>query len=307
MRIAVIGTINKDLILPFGGGPIESYGGILYDIAVLSHLDKGYEVLPVSYIGEDIDMTLRAVLSKMKNVISDGLVTHPDKNHKVILEYTAPGKRNEKSLFQFPPLSWPQVKSVVDSDMIIVNLISGWDIELDTYLKLSKVARDRMYLDVHYLVMGLDKLGRRTLRMPENIDKWLSGSKFIQMNDDEFELLSGNLRNEVDFYQHYLKNDQVLLITRAENGVTVLYDRDGLVGKRQLPAFPVAHVVDATGCGDSFGAGFVTKYLETGDTLTSAKYANLTAAANIMLQGTNEMHRLRDTMEDLKQQTEKEI
>jgi len=119
MKITVIGTINKDLILPFRNAPIESFGGIFYDISILSYLlEEDDEIIPVSFIGEDIFPTVQAILKKLPNISTKGLIPLPQKNHKVILEYASPSRRQEKSLFQFPALKWEQMAPFIDSDMV---------------------------------------------------------------------------------------------------------------------------------------------------------------------------------------------
>jgi hypothetical protein len=307
MRITVIGTVTKDLILPFRNVPIESFGGIFYDISILSYLlEEEDEIIPVSFIGEDIYPTVQAVLNKLPNISRAGFIPLNQKNHKVILEYTSHSRRQEKSLFQFPPLTWEQIEPFLDSDMIIVNMISGWDIDEATFLKLSEAARSRLYLDIHYWVMGIDNLGRRFLKKPEGAEVWLSGSKFVQMNEDEYRALSDSSRSEVEFYHRFFKEDQILLITQGAKGATVVYRRDGMVGQKHLPAWKVSRVVDNTGCGDAFGAGFVLKYLESGKMIDSFEFANLVAAANLSLRGTNEMHRLKEMMDLIRTETEKQ-
>ncbi len=281
MKITIIGTVNKDLILPFRNTPIESFGGIFYDITVLSQLLSENDVIaPVSYLGEDVAGTIRAVLQKLSNVSLEGLIEAPQKNHKVILEYTSPNRRREKSLFPFPPLEWDQVKSFLDADMIILNMISGWDITEKNLTKISKKAREKLYLDIHYLVMDVDNLGRRNPRRPDKIEKWLRSARFIQMNETEYKILASENRNVVDFFQEYFEEDQTLLITRGGKGAITLYYRDGMVANKETPAYPLKKVVDTTGCGDAFGAGFVVEFLRSGDVNKSVEYAHLVAAAN---------------------------
>ncbi len=300
MKITVIGTVNKDLILPFGKAPIESFGGIFYDIAVLAKLYPTAEIIPVSYVGEDVLSTVHAILDKMPNVSRNGLVHTSEKNHKVILEYKSPTQREEKSLFPFPSLTWEQIAPFSDSDMIIVNMITGWDIEHEAYLQLSALAKDRMYFDIHYLTMAADDFGQRKPRAPENCREWLSGSKFVQMNEDEYEVLAKKSRSEVDFFQNYFDEDQILLITKGANGVLMLYQREGMIGQREYPAYKIPRLIDTTGCGDVFGAAFVGYYLQSGDSFAAVEYANLVAGVNTMLKGTNEMELLVEKMKMLK-------
>lgn len=305
MKITVIGTINKDLILPFRNAPIESFGGIFYDISILTYLlGEDDEIIPVSFIGEDVFPTVEAILQKLPNVSTKGLIPLAQKNHKVILEYASPSRRHEKSLFQFPSLQWEQIEPFIDADMVILNMISGWDIEDEAYQKLSKAVREQLYLDIHYWVMGIDNLGRRFSKKPEQPETWLSGSKFVQMNEDEFRILSDDSRNEVEFFHNYFKEDQILLITKSARGVTVVYQRDEMIGHKDISPWNVSRALDGTGCGDAFGAGFVVKYLSTKKIVESMEFANLVAAANLALKGTNEMHLLFETMDFIKSENE---
>jgi hypothetical protein len=300
MKITVIGTINKDLILPFQGTPIESFGGIFYNISILSNLlDSDDEIIPVSFIGEDIRTPIMAVLEKMPNVSTEGLIPIDQKNYKVILEYVSPEKRKEKALFNFPSLTWRHIKPFMDSDIIMVNMITGWDIGRKVFEKISKQARDRLFLDVHFLVMDIDSLGRRSPKTPDKIEKWLKGTKFIQMNNIEYEIIAGE-EDKKDFFKMNFKPDQIMLITNGNLGAEVIHYNYGKIALKNFDAFKLSGIVDTTGCGDAFGAGFVFNYLKTEKLDDSVKFANLVAAANASLKGTNEVHQLKETMNKIK-------
>lgn len=299
MKITVIGTINKDLILPFQGAPIESYGGIFYNIAILSQLvDEADEIVPVSFIGEDVQTPVMAVLKKLPRVSVEGLIPINQKNHKVILEYQSPDQRKEKALFNFPPLSWKQVKPFLDSDMVIVNMITGWDIEEKAFLKIADRVRKKLYFDVHFLVMGADKLGRRFPKRPDRVERWLKNPRFVQMNQREYQIIAGDTPKG-EFFKRTLKRDQILIITGGKRGVEVIRVDYGKIKLAHYPAYRLTSIVDSTGCGDAFGAGFVYEHLKTNDLDGSIRFANKVAAATALLKGTNEMSLLGETMEKI--------
>ncbi len=299
MKITVVGTINKDLILPFHGAPIESFGGIFYDISILSQLfGESDEIMPVSFIGDDMQTPIMAVFENMSNVSTEGLIPIDQKNHKVILEYESPEKRQEKALFNFPHLTWKHVKPFLDSDIIIVNMITGWDIDQKAFLRLAKRVRKKIHLDIHFLVMGVDKLGRRFPQRPDKIKPWLTNSRFLQMNHKEYEIMAGEME-KTEFFKRNLKLDQILMVTNGKMGVEVIYVNFGKITRKHFPAFRLPSVVDTTGCGDAFGAGFVFNFLKTDKLDESVRFANLVAAANALLKGTNEMPLLKDTMDKI--------
>lgn len=300
MKVVVIGTINQDLILPFRGTSIQSIGGIFYTISALSKLGgQNLKIVPISYLGSDMYPAFLRLLKQYPNVLPDGLQEIDQKNHKVILEYKSAEERVEKALFNFPSLEWGNLENFLDADFYMVNLITGWDISLAAYQELSRLHYRRMYLDVHFLVMGIDKLGKRFPQRPANVDAWIRGARFVQMNEREFRIISGNSANDILFFENYFKPDQILIITLGSKGARVIFRKDDIVRKKEFPAYPVEDVVDVTGCGDVFGAGFVTRYLRNGNLYQAIEYANRAAGVNSLLRGTNELDRLLPLMDEL--------
>lgn len=301
MKITIIGTLNKDLILPFNGTPIEGYGGIFYNVSVLSHLMKETDqIIPVSYIGEDIEGPINALLKKLPNVSKSGFISLPQKNHRVILEYVSPNDRKEKAVFNFPPLKWENIEPFLDSDFIMINMITGWDIEKDTFQKISEKVRDKLYFDLHFLVMGVDKLGKRFPQKPDNLEFWLNKSRFVQMNQKEYDVVNEDSLEDLEFHQRYLDPDQILIITMGGRGSKIIY-RIGMNTKIVFFEAPkLNEIIDATGCGDTYGSGFIHEYLNSGNVENAGEFASLLGSAKALLLGTREMYNLTEVVDILK-------
>jgi hypothetical protein len=301
MKIVIIGTINKDLILPFGGSSIQSFGGIYYSLSALTRFVEDHvTIYPISYIGMDIYSNLLMLFKNFGNVDPSGLIKIEQKNHEVILEYLSPEERIEKALFNFPSIGWENIKKFNKANFFIINMITGWDLSLEAYQKLSESNYSKMYLDVHFLVMGTDQFGKRFPDRPENITEWLRGSRFIQMNKREFGIINTEGLHESNFFEKYLRQDQYLIITLGSGGADVIFRKNGLTRNKHFPAVSVEKIKDVTGCGDVFGVGFVWNYLQSGDVYRSIEFANLAAGAKCFLRGTNEMDKLLPKMNGVK-------
>jgi sugar/nucleoside kinase (ribokinase family) len=179
-------------------------------------------------------------------------------------------------------------------------MITGWDLSLKAFLKLSKKHYQRMYLDIHFLVMGTDKLGNRFPEPPENIGHWLRGAKFVQMNEKEFDIINFARVHESDFFEQNFNPDQILIITLANKGARIIFHKDSMIRNKHFPGFKLEKFSDSTGCGDVFGASFIWKYLSSNNLYSAVEYANCAAAANCLLRGTSEMELLNDRMALLK-------
>ena len=301
MKIVIIGTINKDIILPFQGSSIQSIGGIYYSMAALSKIagDKA-QIYPISYLGKDLYDAFINLLKQYPNIHSEGLVKINQKNHEVLLEYQTEEERIEKAFFHFPSLEWHHIDKFLEADFYLVNMITGWDISLNAFNKLSERHYNRIFLDVHFLMMGLDKLGKRVPRRPKNILEWIHGARFIQMNEREFEIIAKKPMSEITFFEKFLNPDQVLIITLGSKGSQLLFLKNGVIRKKHFNACKLDRIVDATGCGDVFGAGFVWKYLETQNLYEAMEFATRAAGANCLIKGTTEMDKLLSYIESLK-------
>ncbi|MBC7187162.1 MAG: hypothetical protein H5U38_09030, partial [Calditrichaeota bacterium] len=121
--------------------------------------------------------------------------------------------------------------------------------------------------------------------------QWVSGADIVQMNEHE---ASSLLECDCPVPQERLAGlaqealqgrAKVLLVTLAERGAFVAEKTATGVRSQLVPACHVERVVDPTGCGDAFAAGFLHHYLEKGDAQAAAVFANKVAAINCSLLG----------------------
>ncbi len=83
----------------------------------------------------------------------------------------------------------------------------------------------------------------------------------------------------------YIALAPLVAVTREREGATIYRKRERPL---DVPAFPT-EVVDPTGAGDSFAAGFLIRLYETNDVLQAARFANATASLAISSYGAETM------------------
>lgn len=77
----------------------------------------------------------------------------------------------------------------------------------------------------------------------------------------------------------------VCITTRGPLGPVTVYRKDDSFESVVIPSEPVREVVDTTGCGDAFAAGFVTEYLASKDPVRATRLANRVASVNCTVAG----------------------
>jgi sugar/nucleoside kinase (ribokinase family) len=107
--------------------------------------------------------------------------------------------------------------------------------------------------------------------------------EFLDLVEHHVDILFANEREILSLYQceefdravELVRGHcEVAVLTRSEKGAVVISSQDPVV----MPAEPVARVVDTTGAGDLYAAGFLHGYTEGFDLRLCARYGALAAA-----------------------------
>ena len=104
-------------------------------------------------------------------------------------------------------------------------------------------------------------------------------AQFLFVNDYEFELISNKTRLDLN---HMLKHVNVIVITRGKEGSSVYTE-----GKEyNIPVVPEVCIVDPTGVGDAFRAGFLAGYSKSWDWALCGQVGSLAATYCLEHKGT---------------------
>ncbi len=286
MRVAVIGSVVDDTIHHVDGRRVRSLGGITYTVGTLQVLAwPGLEILPVCRVGGDVcDRLLRQWRAAAGVVRLDGLVHQDEPGARVELEYAVgPGAsdRSERLTGLLPPLTLRDLEPVRSADVLLVNCITGFDVELEALESVAE-AVPVVYLDVHALTMALLPDGRREHRRRDDVPRWLATAQVVQCNAREAATLATGGEPEEALTRMLGRSGQAVVVTRGELGASLL--RPGMA-EVTVPA-PEIDVVDPTGAGDTFGAAFVLAWLRSADLRSATRVAARVAAMACSIDGT---------------------
>ncbi len=303
MRIGIIGLINHDTIFMAGGRQVQDLGGILYNTTVMADLiGDGDRVYPISRIGADCYDAMRAILACRPTVNTRGVVLSPKGTSRNQIRYDEAMEKVEQLTNHIDPIPLEQIEPFLDLDALLVNFIVGDDITLETMEVIRGSSSGLLYLDVHNLCLGIDAEGYRRRLAPEDWRRWIEMFDMVQMNEVEARLLAGAGKEaaassgrgqSLEAVDDYIAFGQsvttlgpsVCVITRGPLGPVTVYREDHVTESVVIPSVPVADVVDTTGCGDAFAAGFITEYLASRDPALATRLANRVASVNCTVAG----------------------
>lgn len=129
----------------------------------------------------------------------------------------------------------------------------------------------------------------------EEIRELLSLSHFVICNDHEYEILQTNSGLSAE----EIISTHEVIITRGSKGVD-LYSAQR--PEQHVDALPSVTVVDPTGCGDAFRAGYIFGMLRRYSPVACAQYGCVMASANIACQETQRYEIDRATLEATRKQ-----
>ncbi|MBT5873958.1 MAG: hypothetical protein HOH43_11100 [Candidatus Latescibacteria bacterium] len=304
MKIAIVGIINHDTITLASGEELQDLGGILYNTAVLANLvDESVTIQPISRIGADCYEMMQRMVDPYPNVDISGIALSPEGTSRNTIKYDGSLEKIEQLTNHITPISISQIEPYLSSDAFLVNFIIGDDISCDVLSQIRARSAGLVYLDVHNLCLGIDDHGYRYHRRPENWTDWLRQVDVVQMNEIEARLLSAApLKHDRDFVELGKEilalGPKVFIATRGRDGSVTVYQDSHGSGVLVTQPEPVEEMIDTTGCGDAFAAGFLTDYLVSEDAVSATRLGSWSAGVNCTLAGLKEVGRFRELQKD---------
>lgn len=293
--VAVIGTINRDTIIHVDSKKTESYGGAHYNITALSQLLVDNALIkPCINLGQDIYPQIAGNLARMGNVDISTLNKVRRKNNHCRLRYHDFEKKSEVLSGGVPSIRFKDLRKALDARIIMVNFVSGRDISLRSLEKLRLDYKGKIYIDIHSLTLGKKPDGGRFLRRPRNWKRYAACADFLQMNSIEFELLSGKSAEKdtvTAFFKLFSPSRlKALLVTLGDRGAFFASQFGRGVRCQQVRPPRVGRIMDTTGCGDVFGAGFCSAWIMGSSAMRSAEIAVASATMKTRVRGVENLN-----------------
>ncbi|MCX8010091.1 MAG: carbohydrate kinase family protein, partial [Ignavibacteria bacterium] len=262
-------------------------------------------IQPVFGVGQADYESFMELISPYKNIDTSGIFRFKGPTNQVHLFYKKGSQaRIECSKNISAPIPFNKIKPYLDSDGIIINMVSGSDITLETldYIRMEvREKRIPIHFDFHSLTLGIDQNFNRFRRPLTDWRRWCFMLNSIQMSEEEAAGLTTERYDEATLINQLMPlMVGALIITRGNKGLTiVVQDVHKKLTFKNIDGVSFDDTVDTTGCGDVFGAAFQYQFLKSKDAFFSAEFANKVAALNATLKSAQDLNGLRTKLEPL--------
>ena len=182
-------------------------------------------------------------------------------------------------------------------DGILINMITGFDINLQQLKEIRKDYKGIIYFDVHTFSRGLDENFKRKFRVIPHFKEWAENLDIIQVNKNELFTLSEKKSEEEIIKEVLAYGIQYLIVTLEEKGARIFSKEDDIVNSIYQPAIEV-DINNKIGCGDVFGAVFFYSYISQGfnNIDNAVKLANIAAGCTASYKELNEFINLKENV-----------
>ena len=297
--------------------PVEEWGGISYALAAATAAaPPEWTLTPIIKVGSDLaEQAFRFLRSLPGADVETGVRIVNAPNNRVELRYTDSERRAERLTGGVPPWTWDELAPVVAQlDALYINFISGFELELETALRLRHEFSGPIYADLHSIFLAVEADGLRTPRPLDAWREWLRCFDAVQVNEDELGLLAHAWSGDPWRFAAEMVNDdlKLLLVTMGQRGAAYVASdafhgqplewqrtppfRHPLVAPRgaarseRVAVSDGVRTGDPTGCGDVWGATFFTRMVAGADLHTAMRVANEAAARNVQHRGATGLH-----------------
>lgn len=301
-KVGVIGTFVWDIIHGRDPreAPVEEWGGITYALGALdAALSDEWEMVPLVKVGYDLAPQSREFMATLTRVAPGAApieVPHP--NNRVTLNYQSDERRCEYLRGGIPGWNWLGLKPLLrEIDALYINMISGFELDLETAQLIRQNFSGPIYCDLHSLLLAVQPNGLRTLQPLPNPEAWLRCFDIVQVNEEEMSMMA---HDGMELAAKAISAGvSCLAVTMGSRGAVYFaapgFDsladlhrgdfpgktgaiRTALVPAKRPRAPEQRNSGDPTGCGDVWGATYFSRLL-VGDNLARAMEAAMDAAA----------------------------
>ncbi len=295
-RIAIVGPIPRDHIVTHQGDLIQKWGCVAHPVIALSTMvGDDIEIIPISHVRTTDQDNVKEVFKGYKGVNLNHITCENDQGDVISLRFIDQNNRMERQTGFMDPIVPKDVKDLLDCDVFVFIPISDYEISLQTlqFIKKKSTQKSVIIFDAHGPTTACLFKGERQRKFWLDRDLWLPYIDVLKMNleeahaswyrkeyestDFEKEITSDEMRA---FAVHCLsKGVKCVCITMDSRGCMVYYKIKGKLQETLVPAVPVNHVVDTTGCGDSFAGGMGFGLLQDPkDYIRAVRYGNTLGA-----------------------------
>ena len=299
MKITVIGHICQDIFSNKKNEKQKTYwGGIYYCILTFANICSNEDIVcPVFPIFENDYDEIISVFQKYPNINTDGIYKTQIPTNTVYINSSSKN-RIECSTSIAESIPFKKIQPFLKSDGILLNMISGFDITLDT-LDLIRIATREQnnikHIDFHSLGKGVGENGIRFFQSFENWRRWAFSMNSVQMNYDEMKNFLKKNEDENYFAKQILSLDvNNFVITNGSKGAILysLYEKN--IIRNEIAISEKIENVDTIGCGDVFSAAYLYAFLKNRNPIESVNYANLVASQNSIYIASSQIENLKN-------------
>jgi len=295
-HVAVLGPIPRDHITTHHGEVIEKYGCATHTAIGLSKLlgDEGTVYL-VSHVRKKDEQAVKDILYEYPNINVDHITSDQDQGDVISLKFVDQNKRLEKQTGFMNPIVPEDVKELLHCDVFVCVPITDYEVPLETLKYIKAKSDGTIIFDAHGPTNTVTMTGDRLIKFWIDRDQWLPYIDVLKMNleeskccwfekeydpDNLVDLHDESTEHLAPFAKHSLeKGVKSLIVTLDSSGGAVFFKKEGKIHHEMVKSIKVEHVVDTTGCGDSFAGGLGYGLLkDRTDYITAAKYANALGA-----------------------------
>jgi hypothetical protein len=277
MKLLLLGHYALDVVHGVDGSERLQRGGLHRVIERLSAMASRQDrIIPVfgAQTAECPDIIRELAL--LPNVDTGGIYAMETPSHRVHYYEQQGNTRVECVKELAAPIPFERIKKYLDADGVLINMMSGADLRLETLDEIRMTVRGtgaKLHLDMHNLTTGVGAEGTRMRRPVPLWRRWAFMVDTLQMNEEEIAGLTAEQMSEQQTVGHLLTlGVKAVLVTRGAAGASLYTSEHRHVVRKDVPALELT-ARQGPGSGDLFGAAFFLRYCASGDPGAALEYA----------------------------------